>query len=606
MKTINNTFFALLLLLVVGCTKEPKTNLVDQPNGNYNLAIDIDLRAPGDDPILVKESEILTARVIVVANEGKWMNRITCNQLLTKAQLVGGGTVARALVRSSGLSDIYVFINETSEDTPLIEGITTRQQFNNFQIGSLHGSIYEGTVVLRMLQQFPNVNILPSPAVTHVSSSVGQGAERLCAKVRVTLKAVAGVDGIPDLSGMKIYGNVGFKNFSPYGYMFPKTAERVDANTLQRPSPVAEPVINATTWTRAIALYLPECIYNTTDKHLEITLYGEAPNKILCEYRVTLNSDMLRNTIYDINCSVKGYGSGDMIINTKVTPWDTVSSTSDVGGFMKVSNLEYIILDRPLQIRDVQVAKVSHNLEGEHKNVVTAMGDGLTLQGTLDPTDKEGGTVLPDAADLPKSVNHAVVEKVINVNLSETFTSGTVKIDMGGQFRQNVKITRAPYLAQKSDWERYELGTGIVYVDPTGINNEWIKVSNSYVFSIYMLTISGPVSKTAPLYVYINRSVASGSTGVGLNIVRETNDAKKETVRCSYALPRMGNLLIARRDMIGQLSWTDAMTGTSKGCKTLGTGWRVPTQTELLDIKTNKKNIVTQVGGQFLPDFFWS
>ncbi|MEG2756190.1 MAG: DUF1566 domain-containing protein, partial [Mucinivorans sp.] len=65
-------------------------------------------------------------------------------------------------------------------------------------------------------------------------------------------------------------------------------------------------------------------------------------------------------------------------------------------------------------------------------------------------------------------------------------------------------------------------------------------------------------------------------------------------------------LLIARRDMIGQLSWTDAMTGTSKGCKTLGTGWRVPTQTELLDIKTNKKNIVTQVGGQFLPDFFWS
>lgn len=591
----------LSLLLVTSCTMEIQENSEVQKEGNY-LSIDIDSRATTSENGTGREDEIVSVRVIIIAKDGKWENRVTCNELIPFVNLVNGN-IARVWVRS-GRSDIYLLLNEAATDKTKLEAITNRKELNAFNISAPAADVTVGSTPIPMWQQFIDATIKPYPEITRISPKDDtEKATRLWAKVRIRFKAadVAGVKGMI----MKSLQHSQLPEFIyPISRLWTDAAEGSYTWTLN-----ATPLVVGT-YSKYCEYYIPEYLIATGGTGSVFTIVGTTPAPDSSDQTYTLpfpfTGSLERNTIYEINCTVKGYADSDMTIKTNVLPWNKANSNPDVGGFMKVSNLEYIILDRPLQMRDIQVAKVSHNLEGEHKNVVTAMGDGLTLQGTLDPTDSKGGTVLPDAADLPKSVNHAVVEKFINVNLSETFTSGTVKIDMGGQFRQNVKITRAPYLAQKNNWERYELGTGIVYVDPTGINNEWIKVSNSSVFSIYMLTISGPVSKTAPLYVYINRSVVSGSTGVGLNIVRETDDAKKETVRCSYALPRMNNLLIARRDLIGRLPWTDAMTGTDKGCKTLGTGWRVPTQTELIDIETNKENIVTQVGGKFLPDFFWS
>ncbi|MEG0033934.1 MAG: hypothetical protein RR689_06475, partial [Mucinivorans sp.] len=98
---------------------------------------------------------------------------------------------------------------------------------------------------------------------------------------------------------------------------------------------------------------------------------------------------------------------------------------------------------------------------------------------------------------------------------------------------------------------------------------------------------------------------------------------EKFTVRCSYLLPQIGSLLIARRDLIGRKSWGNAMGrfasenpnttlvgsamgGSFDGCNTLGSGWRIPTELELRSIHNKQVSIIAQVGGQFLADYFWT
>ncbi|MEG0468195.1 MAG: hypothetical protein RR551_07955, partial [Mucinivorans sp.] len=337
----------------------------------------------------------------------------------------------------------------------------------------------------------------------------------------------------------------------------------------------------------------------------------------------------LRNIQYKINVTVKGFGSGAPDIEkatfiTQVLPWNVVNSNgSVVGNYLKISNAEYIIFERPqLQLPYVPIATVGHNIAGTHTGVVSVSGTGLSLQGTLDPNDSQGTIVLPDEANLPTSIDSKLAQKDIIVNMRPEFTSGTVKVDLGGQFHQDIKITRAPYQADGA-YERYDLGTGFVFI-PADANSEWMKISTATAWSSTMATVSGTVSETAHLYVYVKRSIDSGAKGVGFNAVRQkVGSTEKFTVRCSYLLPQIGSLLIARRDLIGRKSWGNAMGryasdnpnttlvgsamgGSFDGCNTLGSGWRIPTELELRSIHNKQASIIAQVGGQFLADFFWT
>ncbi|MEG1671515.1 MAG: hypothetical protein RR278_05905 [Mucinivorans sp.] len=337
MKTINKMLWALLLSLVVGCTKEPVGDRIVSPDGGYNLAINVDPRATGD--VADKESEIATVRVIVIAREGKFAERTTLNQLLTKNELVATN-VARVWVRS-GRSDVYLVINEPSTSTTELSSIASRDDFLKAKITFADAQV--GTVNIPMFQRFANVNILPYPAVTKLVPTTGGEAKRMWAKVRVRFRAASA-----EFTNLTI-NSVALGTRTTHIYLQDqdnKAGLAKSTSKVTQDYQITDAAINSSSSAYAYEFYVPEFIGASAAKdlhsYLEVTATVK-PSGSVRSYILPLGDDLkftppvydlYRNNIYDIVATIKGYGDGKVDIQTSVLAWTPVNSASTEGGYL--------------------------------------------------------------------------------------------------------------------------------------------------------------------------------------------------------------------------------------------------------------------------------
>ncbi|MEG1635605.1 MAG: hypothetical protein RR388_08265, partial [Rikenellaceae bacterium] len=578
MRNINIIILFLLTTMFMGCT-ERLDGLHDDTLTDSNLSVNLGTRATL--PIKPEEA-IYSARLIVIgtAKGNENYQKVTCNQYFSATD-IKEDRVLRVKTRT-GVSDIYLIVNEERRNFPTsglpadataddlaaerafratMDGIKTLDDLQKVQMMFPSKPEIEKKYI-PMMRCFRGIDI-KADLKTQVGGNVaGSQVEHMWAKLRVRFKSrdADPANGKFDYTG-SVINSVELRRIPKYV----RLNEKQHYNDKDALTPVDKLITKSYTLKKDIAgseayvFYVPENILTDTTRSSYLVVSGTIQN-IPRTFRIYLGNNVAagdfnvdRNKFYDYTGTVCSIGEG-MIIQTKVTPWDEKPIAADVANFIKASIDELILLDgENMQRSDIMLSTVSHNIAGTHTNAVTTGGYGLTLQGS-------------DAANMPTSADYAVVQKDIIVNISDDFISGTVKIDLGGSYHKNIKISRETYATKFDVWERHRIGSEFVYISPTS-NNELMRVSKSS-SEVPTTSISGVVSPLDDVFVYIKRSITqtvfSARRRDGLNIPTEVFIVSPPL--------GIGNVFIARRDLVGKKTWNEAMTGAT-GCRTLGKGW---------------------------------
>ncbi|MEG1635221.1 MAG: hypothetical protein RR388_06305, partial [Rikenellaceae bacterium] len=455
MKNITYIIFLLLIVLLPGCAKHDKTP-TGISNGEYNLALNI-TRAVGSDPYATaNEIKIVSARMIVVATGNTpQQGRVTCNQYFTEAELAKSSNVAQAWARS-GLSDVYLIVNEPSESTTRLAAADDLKKLQDATINFSTAPVV-GATTIPMMQCYRNVTIGTYPTVTTVDVTK-TGVDRMWTKIRVRFKSVNDATsiaaGYPDMSGMTIK-KVQLLGVPNYSYLiartYPYSTTIVEDGLHDDAEVVKDHVLSSgafTDLTSSYEFYAPEFLGATLDHHsfLKVTAATTIDNSMR-EYTIPLgekvadgNYDLFRNSYYDIAATVRGYGKGDVDVVTNVKPWNKVSSEPVVGDYDFSLNktmveiyekevdasLEIINLNNPiLQQMEVKITSTTGK-------IYTQMSyDKATAKVTLQAGELSSGSFFDELQVTIGSVTKTVT--VRQMQFVMLFADGDLKVDpLGG------------------------------------------------------------------------------------------------------------------------------------------------------------------------------
>ncbi|MEG0815808.1 MAG: hypothetical protein RSF93_07705, partial [Mucinivorans sp.] len=395
MKKINIIASLILLFFGWGCVKQPGTPLCTA-DGQYNLALDISRAVEKDDNSVGKEQDIVSARMIVIAkgDGNPQAGRVTYNHKFDASELVGAGKdVIKAFVRS-GQSEVYLIINEPTDNSAALNKIEHLDQLQAAIINFPTAAHSVGSLVIPMVQSYAT-DIKPYPNVTTVNTD--NGVERLWAKVRVRFKATddkALIDaGYPNMTGT-VVNKVQLHNVPEFSYViaqdYPSTsALRADGQAITK-----DYTLTTTTTESAGAyyeFYVPEFLGASANRHSFLKVYTTQKDGSSRYYILDLKTtiaeqsfNLLRNTFYDITATIRGYGQGDIDVVTNVLPWNNVPSSPEVGEFLEIDkttiNLE---CETPqsfvIKVNDVSKTQINNTNNAKNKFEITSSVENGTI-----------------------------------------------------------------------------------------------------------------------------------------------------------------------------------------------------------------------------------
>ncbi|MEG1665221.1 MAG: hypothetical protein RR286_07930, partial [Mucinivorans sp.] len=436
---------ASLILLLLGCTKQEETPLTIA-DGKYNLALNISRAVEKDDNFVGQEQAILTARMVVIATSNiPQRGRVTYNHSFAASELLGAShDMARAFVLS-GQSDVYLIINEPADNSATLNNLENIEQLQAAIINFPTASHSVGSLAIPMVQCYPT-NIAPYPTITTVKTD--NGVERLWAKVRVRFKATNDpaliAAGYPNMTGM-VVNKVQLHNVPESSYVIAQNHPSASALRADDQAITKDYTLTTTATESAGAyyeFYVPEFLGASADRHSFLKVYATTVDGSSRYYILDLKTtigrpsfNLLRNTFYDITATIRGYGHGDVDVVTNVLPWNKVTSSPEVGDYLKLSkpNVEMLEMDEEMIITYTGGTPTSITLNDALKDKIetTITNDGVN-SGRItfkrrdvihDGRKHSGEMTIQCSSPVPYSINVPVSIEQYSVNVGGTLTT---------------------------------------------------------------------------------------------------------------------------------------------------------------------------------------
>ncbi|MEG1371874.1 MAG: hypothetical protein RSD75_05975, partial [Mucinivorans sp.] len=594
MKKINIIASLILLFFGWGCVKQPGTPLCTA-DGQYNLALDISRAVEKDDNSVGKEQDIVSARMIVIAkgSGNPQAGRVTYNHKFDASELVGAGKdVIKAFVRS-GQSDVYLIINEPTDNSAALNKIEHLDQLQAAIINFPTAAHSVGSLVIPMVQVY-QTDIKPYPDVTTVNTD--NGVERLWAKVRVRFKATddkALIDaGYPNMTGT-VVNKVQLHNVPEFSYViaqdYPSTsALRADGQAITK-----DYTLTTTATESAGAyyeFYVPEFLGASANRHSFLKVYTTQKDGSSRYYILDLKTtiaeqsfNLLRNTFYDITATIRGYGQGDIDVVTNVLPWNNVTSSPEVGEFLEIDKQ-----DKTITLGKETAIKVTTSVDLSALSIASEKGN-VTWRVVK---DIDGGNQQDRKGTIFVSIN-------LDATSSEFFSDVdklTVKV---GKFSQSVTLNHEPCMAQR-------FARGMLVSD--GAGGVTIGAPNSDPKQNLLFKFGRPMgmlshAANALLTLVYNHSVWPTSNGTNFN-----------PVALPFSPEYSGGDKDYMEKQIDANGWA-ASRDAGDVCRIMGQTdghfWRIPTQNEWKALVAEGKKAISMNGqplqGSNVPtaDFGW-